>query len=81
MTPKIEIFDQKFAHFGNFEGSFLTILGVKKVVFWTFSKLFWSRLGSVWASFSVLGGVLSLLWGPAEALLNFDYASPDSLLV
>ena len=54
MTPKIENFGQKYAHFGSFEGSFWTILGVKKVVFWTFSKLFGSCLGSVWALFSVL---------------------------
>ena len=47
MTPKIEILGQKFAHFGRFEGSFLTILGVKKVDFSTFSKLFWTCLGSV----------------------------------
>ena len=58
MTPKIEIFGQNWAHFGGFEGSFLTILGVKKVVFWTFSKLFWSCLVSVWALFSVLKGLL-----------------------
>ena len=51
MTPKIEIFGQKFAHFDGFEGSFLTTLGVKKVVFGTFSKLFGSCLGSVWALF------------------------------
>ena len=36
MTSKIEILCQNFAHFGGIEGSFLTILGVKKVVFWTF---------------------------------------------
>ena len=47
MTPKTEIFDQNFAHFGRFEGSFLTILGVEKVVLWTFSKLFGSCLRSV----------------------------------
>ena len=29
MTQKIEIFAQNFAHFGGFEGSFLTILGSK----------------------------------------------------
>ena len=45
MTPKIEIFDQKYAHFGSVEGSFLTILGVKKVILWTFSKLFGIYLG------------------------------------
>ena len=58
MTPKIEIFDQKYAHFGSVEGSFLTILGVKKVILWTFSKLFWSCLGSVRALFSTLKGPL-----------------------
>ena len=39
MTPKIEILGQKFGHFGGFEGSFLTIFGVKKDVLWTVSKL------------------------------------------
>ena len=34
--------------------SFWTILVVEKVVFSTFSKLFWSCLGSVWALFSTL---------------------------
>ena len=59
MTPEIEILGQNFAHFDRFEGSFLTILGVKKVVFWTFSKLFRSCLGSVWALFPALKGLLS----------------------
>ena len=54
MTLKTEILGQNFVHFGRFEGSFLTILGVKKVDFWTFSKLFLTCLGSVWAMFSVL---------------------------
>ena len=58
MTSKIEIFGQKFAHFGQFEESFLAILGVKKVDFSTFSKLFWTCLGSVSALFSVLKGPL-----------------------
>ena len=75
MTPEIEILGQNFAHFDRFEGSFLTILGIEKVVFWTFSKLFWTCLGSFWALFSVLKGQLSfsllpvtesLLWGPAK---------------
>ena len=72
MTPKIEIFDQKFAHFGRFEGSFLTILGVEKVVFWTFSKLFGKCLSIVFRlkrpTFSPLGS--------REALKNVDKASP-----
>ena len=58
MTQKIENYSQNFAHFGSFEGSFLAILGVEKVIFWTFSKLFWSCLGSVWALFSTLKGLL-----------------------
>ena len=58
MTPKIEIFDENLAYFGSFEGSFLTILGLEKVIFWTFSKLFWSCLGSVRALFSTLKGQL-----------------------
>ena len=31
---------QKFAHFGGFDGSFLTFLRVKKVLIWSFSELF-----------------------------------------
>ena len=58
MTPKIKILGQKFAHFGRFEGSFLTILGVKKVDFSTFSKLFRTCLGSVWALFSASKSLL-----------------------
>ena len=55
MYPKIEIFDETLAHFGGCDGSFLTILGVKKV-FWAFSKLFWSCLGSICELFSVRQG-------------------------
>ena len=58
MTLKTETLGQNFAHFGRFEGSFLTILGVKKVDFLTFSKLFWSSLRSVWALFLDLEGPL-----------------------
>ena len=58
MTPIIEFFGKNFAHIDRFEGYFLTIFGVKKVVFWTFSKLFWSCSGSVWALFSALKGPL-----------------------
>ena len=66
MTPKIEIFVQNFAHFDRFEGSFLTILGVEKVIFWTFSKLFWSCLGCVWALFSTLKGPLLGIFSALE---------------
>ena len=38
MTPKIEIFDEKLAHFGSFEGSFLTILGGQKSHFLDFFR-------------------------------------------
>ena len=58
MTPKIEILGQKFAHFGRFEGSFLTILGVKKVDFSTIPKLFWTCLESVWVLFLALKDLL-----------------------
>ena len=58
MNLKIENLRQNFAHFGRFEGSFLTILGVKKVDFLTFSKLFWTCLGSVWSLFSASKGLL-----------------------
>ena len=68
MTPKIEIFGQKFAHFDRFEVSFLTILGFKKGILSTFSKLFVSCLGSVWAFFSVLKGPLVVVF----QLLKFD---------
>ena len=50
MTWKIEIFGQHFVHFGRL-GHFGPFWGVKKVVFGTFSKLFGSCLGSVWALF------------------------------
>ena len=58
MTPKIKILGQTFAHFGGFDASFLTILGVEKVVFWTFSKFFWSFLGRVWVLFCDLKRLL-----------------------
>ena len=51
MDPKIDTFCQ-------IDISDLAILGVKKVDFWTFSKLFWSCLGSVRALFSTLEGPL-----------------------
>ena len=44
IDPKIDTFDQ-------FYNRDLAILGVKKVDFSTFSKLFWTCLGSVWALF------------------------------
>ena len=62
MTPKIEIFGQKFAHFGDFEEQFMTILAVEKDAFWTSSNFLWSYLGSIWALFSTLKGLLSVVF-------------------
>ena len=50
--------DPKVDTFGQVDIRDLAILGVEKVVFWTFSKLFWSCLGSVWALFLTLKGPL-----------------------
>ena len=72
MTPKIEIFGQQFAHFGGFDGSFLTILGVKKSFSGLFSKLFRKCLGNV---LSLKSPTFSLL-GSREAFNNVDKASP-----
>ena len=58
MTPEIEILCQNFAHFVHSEEPFLTILGVNKVEFWTFSKLFRSCLEGVWALFLALKDLL-----------------------
>ena len=50
--------DPKIDTFGQFDTCDLAISGVKKIVFWTFSKLFWTCLGSDWALFSALKGLL-----------------------
>ena len=50
--------DPKIDTFGQVDIRDLAILGVEKVVFWTFSKLFWSCSGSVWALFLTLEGLL-----------------------
>ena len=97
MTLIIEILGQNVAHFCSFEGSFLTIFGVEKVIFWTFSKFFWSCLGSVWALFSTLKGPLLVVFEPflilftthtccsplgsREALKNVDKASPGLFIM
>ena len=47
MTQIMEILGQKFALFGCLRGNFLTILGVRKVVFNIFSKLFRECLGTI----------------------------------
>ena len=84
MTQKIEIFGNNLAHFGGFDGSFLTILVVKKVVFWTFSKLLCSCLGSVWALFLVLkDALLRVLSAPKiykQTSKNYMIPITDALL-
>ena len=42
-----------WSKFDHFETSFLTIFGVKKVLFPVFSKVFWSCSGSAWALFLI----------------------------
>ena len=49
MTPIFEIFGQNVSHFSRFEGSFLTIYGVKKSI----SRLFQSCFGLVWEVFGL----------------------------
>ena len=49
---------QKYATFGQVDTHVLAILGFNKVDFSTFSKLFWTCLGSVWALFSASKGLL-----------------------
>ena len=50
--------DPKIDTFGHIDTRVLAILVVKKVDFWTFSKLFWSCLGSVWELFSAIKALL-----------------------
>ena len=66
MTTEIEILGQNFAHIDRFEGSFLTIFWVKKVVFSTFSKFFWNFLGSFLTLFSALKGLLLGVFTPLK---------------
>ena len=51
----------------------MTILEVKKVDFWTFSKLFWTCLGSVWASFLASKG---LFWVYFIIFVTHNCSSP-----
>ena len=67
MTPKIKIIGQKFAHFGGFEGSFLTILGSKKSFSGHF-RIFENFMINYLSSFLPITD--ALLWGPADALHN-----------
>ena len=52
MTLENEIFGQKYAHSGDFEGTIWTIMRVKKVVFSDFSKLIRSYYGAFKTMFS-----------------------------
>ena len=74
MAQLIENVDQKFAHSGRFEVSFMTILRVKKVVFSTFSKLYQIRLGNFYTLILNLKG---LLFGLFLARLINDQKSRD----
>ena len=61
MTTKIEIFGQNFAHFGRFEGSFLTILGVEKVQKTTFLTLKTAKMSQILTeNFDFLGHLSTL---------------------
>ena len=61
-VQKLTIFDQIDIHI-------LVILGVKKVVFWTFSKLFRKILSIVFRYlYSLLAIADPLLWYPADAI-------------
>ena len=51
--PENRNFRSKICSFCRFEGSFLTILGVEKIAFWTFSKFFGSCVGTVLVFFQV----------------------------
>ena len=90
MTNKIEFLGQNVPHFDRFEGPFLTFLGVTKVVFWTFSKLFRCCVRKFLALFLLSKDLLfaqiltlfatyssdSLLWGPANVLQGYLAKSP-----
>ena len=54
--------DPKNDTFGQVDTRDLAILGVEKVAFWTLTKLFWSCLGSVWALFLTLKGLLLVVF-------------------
>ena len=54
--------DPKIDTFGEVDIRVWANLVVEKVVFWTFSKLFYSCLGSVWVLFSNLKGVLLVVF-------------------
>ena len=55
-------YTQKSTFFAKVDTRVLTILGVKKVVFWNFEKLFWSCLGFVRALFLDLEGPLLVVF-------------------
>ena len=72
MNPKIEIFSQNTTLFWPIWGFIFGHFGVEKVVFWTFSNLFWSCLVSVWALFSASNGLLlGVYWAPKVDQMRF----------
>ena len=77
MTPIIESLGQKFAHFGGFEGSFLTILRVKNSLSGHFPIFFNFWVNNLVSLLPITG---ALLWGSREALINVDEASPGLLV-
>ena len=88
MTQKFEILGQNFDHFGGLRGncwplwgcekSFFTfflncsgvVLGMFRYYFRTWKAYFWVYLQLL----RLIPELYTLLWGPADALLNFDYA-------
>ena len=64
MTPKIELFVQKFAHFGSCGGSFLTILG-SKLICGNFPIFENHRANYLYSLLTITD---ALLCGPADAL-------------
>ena len=88
MTQKFEIFGQNFDHFCGLRGncwplwgcekSFFTfflncsgvVLGMFRYYFRTWKAYFWVYLQLL----RLIPELYTLLWGPADALLNFDYA-------
>ena len=58
--------DPKIDTFGQIDIRVLAILGVEKVDFSTFPKLFWSCLGNVRALFLALYGLLLCVFSPSK---------------
>ena len=63
MTPKIEIFNQNYAHFSAFEGSFLTNLAPKTPFLGTFGFFINFMVNYLYSLLPIPG---ARLWGPAK---------------